>query len=77
MSKFCPVATLEEFNLLDEGEILEGYFDGFHDAPEPSLERSRSYRHGWLNGQVDNGNRDPDEAQEALNLEFERLLHLH
>jgi hypothetical protein len=77
MSEFRAAETVADFNLLDEGEIMEGYFDGFHNAPEPSSQRSRSYWHGWCNGQVDNGSRLPDEAQQALALDFERLARLH
>jgi hypothetical protein len=73
MSEFRPVQTVADFTLLDEGEIMEGYFDGFHNAPEPNSERSRSYWHGWRNGQVDNGSRLPDAAHQALALDFQRV----
>ena len=76
MSEFRAVATLAEFMRLDEGEVLEGYFDGFHDALPPAATRSTAYWHGWRNGQVDNGNRPADAAQQALARDFE-LLGLH
>ncbi len=37
-----------------EREMREGYRDGFNlDNPEPSLNRSASYRHGFANGRDD------------------------
>lgn len=39
--------------MLDD-EMLEGYRDGLiPDNPEPSANRSRSYRHGFANGRDD------------------------
>ena len=35
MAEFAPVTTVADFRRLDEGDILEGYLDGFHGAPEP------------------------------------------
>jgi hypothetical protein len=35
-------------------DMIEGYCDGFNlDCPEPSGNRSRSYRHGFANGRAD------------------------
>jgi hypothetical protein len=35
-------------------EMLEGYLDGLKlDSPEPSSNRSHSYRHGFANGRDD------------------------
>lgn len=35
-------------------EMVEGYLDGFRpDNPEPSANRSASYRHGFANGRDD------------------------
>lgn len=35
-------------------EMVEGYTDGFDlDNPEPSDNRSNSYRHGFANGRAD------------------------
>jgi len=34
--------------------MIDGYLDGFDlSCPEPSSNRSRSYRHGFLNGRDD------------------------
>jgi hypothetical protein len=39
-----------------EGEMVQGFMDGYdRDAPEPSENRSRSYRHGFANGRRDIG----------------------
>ncbi|WP_076866144.1 hypothetical protein [Bradyrhizobium mercantei] len=36
------------------GEMTEGYLDGRkEDSPEPSANRSQSYRHGFANGRDD------------------------
>ena len=35
-------------------EMIEGFLDGYDlDCPEPSDNRSRSYRHGFANGRDD------------------------
>ena len=35
-------------------EMVQGYLDGLDlDSPEPSLNRSHSYRHGFANGRDD------------------------
>lgn len=37
-------------------EMIEGFRDGYDlDAPEPSANRSASYRHGFANGRRDRG----------------------
>lgn len=61
-----PVETLEELDALDDGEIIEGYFDGRQNAPEPGHNRSKSFWHGWRNGMVDGHHRASDGAQMVL-----------
>ncbi len=73
MSEFALVETVADFRLLDDGEILEGYFDGFHGAPTPGSDRSRAFWHGWRNGRVDAGLAEPDSAQLALERAFGEL----
>jgi hypothetical protein len=73
MPEFAPVETIADFRQLDDGETLEGYFDGFHGSAEPGSDRSRSFWHGWRNGRVDAGLTEPDNAQQALEQEF-RLI---
>src|ERR1700750_3197472 len=55
MAEFKPTKTVTDFKHLDEGEVLEGYFDGFHGGSAPGSDRSRSFWHGWRNGRVDAG----------------------
>jgi hypothetical protein len=55
-------------------EMVEGYLDGLDAAsPEPSENRSRSYRHGFANGRDDLARKPRDcasnliqQAQEAM-----------
>lgn len=47
-------------------EMIEGYLDGFEpSSPEPSDNRSRSYRHGFANGR-DDLSRKPRSSYSAL-----------
>jgi hypothetical protein len=73
MAEYAPVRTVADFRQLDEGDILEGYLDGFHGSPEPGSDRSRAYWHGWRNGRTDAGFAEPDSAQQALAQEFALL----
>ncbi|MCQ8278077.1 hypothetical protein NFI95_06405 [Acetobacteraceae bacterium KSS8] len=73
MTEFLPVATISDFRLLDDGDVLEGYLDGVSAGPEPGSDRSRSYWHGWRNGRVDAGLARPDAAQIALDEAFSGL----
>jgi hypothetical protein len=73
MAEFVPVETIADFRKLDDGEILEGYFDGFHGSPPPGSDRSRSFWHGWRNGRVDAGFAEPDLSQLFLAGEFQSL----
>jgi hypothetical protein len=41
-----PIATLEALDQLNDEEVVEGYFDGRKDEPEPGNNRSLSYWHG-------------------------------
>jgi hypothetical protein len=44
-------------------EMTEGYLDGFSpDSPDPSGNRSASYRHGFLNGRDDLNHKPRDSA---------------
>ncbi len=73
MAEFLFVETVEDFRRLDDGEVLEGYFDGFHAVPAPGSDRSRSYWHGWRNGSIEAGYALPDQAYRALQEAFSRL----
>ena len=73
MAEFPPVETVEDFRRLDDGEVLEGYFDGFHGRPAPGSGHSRSYWHGWRNGSIEAGFALPDHAYRALQEAFLQL----
>jgi hypothetical protein len=47
-----------------QAEMVEGYRDGFSDAdsPEPSSNRSASYRHGFAVGRADRRRKAHDTA---------------
>lgn len=70
MSEFKPVSTLEDLNLQDTDELVAGYRAGLRNLAEPGSDQSRAYWHGWRNGQVDRGNREPDVAQAELARRF-------
>jgi hypothetical protein len=61
-----PVTDLDDLAALDDGEMVEGYTDGFKGEPEPQGNRSRSYWHGWCNGAVDGKHRQSDAAMAIL-----------
>ncbi len=71
MGEFHPVKTVAEFKTLDDGEVLEGYLDGFHAAGTPNSSRSRSYWHGWRNGMIESYRMRPDKAYLRLAAAFE------
>lgn len=77
MAEFTPVDTVEAFHTLDDGEVLEGYMDGFEGAPEPNSARSRSYWHGWRNGMIESGRVPPDDAYITLESAFESIFRLN
>jgi len=50
-------------NRSSNDEMVEGYLDGLNpETPPPSMNRSASYRHGWLNGRDDRNNSPRDTA---------------
>lgn len=72
-----PVRTVSEFRTLDDGEILEGYLDGFSGITDATDGRSRSYLHGWRNGMIESERWPPDDAYDELRRAFEtrRMAH--
>ena len=72
-----PVRTISEFRMLDDGEVLEGYLDGFNGTPIATGVRSRSYLHGWRNGMIESERCPPDDAYIELRNAFEirRVAH--
>ncbi len=77
MAEFQPVRTVDDFRTLDDGEMLEGYLDGFDGQAPPDSTRSRSYWHGWRNGMVDSARCPPDQAYLALGTAFSDKVTLH
>ena len=73
MAEFKSVATVADFQTLDEAEVLLGYLEGFDGQPPPHSGCSRSFYHGWRNGMVDGGHAERDEDQHALAEEFRGL----
>ena len=50
-------------------EMVEGYRDGFDlSAPEPSANRSHSYRHGFANGRDDRSGKPRASYHELMRL---------
>lgn len=58
--------TIADFKTLDDGDILEGYLDGFHGGPSPDSTRSRGYWHGWQNGMIESDRMPPTPAYARL-----------
>ena len=59
---------------MSEQEMLAGYLDGLDlDAPEPSTNRCRSYRHGFANGRDDRAGK-PRALASVLRLQAEQAI---
>jgi hypothetical protein len=44
-------------------EMVQGYLDGLDlTSPPPSMNRSASYQHGWMNGRDDRAKKPRDSA---------------
>ena len=71
------VRTISEFRMLDDGEVLEGYLDGFSGMPIVTGVRSRSYMHGWRNGMIESERWPPDDAYSELQNAFETRRTAH
>lgn len=55
-------------------DMLQGYLDGFDlSSPEPSSNRSHSYRHGFANGRDDRHNKPRASASELRSLAREAM----
>lgn len=72
-----PVRTIADFKQLDDGEVLEGYLDGFGGVPVATGLRSRSYMHGWRNGMIESVRWPPDDAYIELRNAFETRRAAH
>lgn len=57
-----------------EDEMLEGYMDGLDlNSPEPSSNRSHSYRHGFANAR-DDRRHEPRDSAPALRAEADKAI---
>jgi hypothetical protein len=54
-----PVTSITDLARLDDGEMQEGYRDGYEGLPCGD-NRARSYWHGWRNGSQDGKHRSGD-----------------
>lgn len=72
-----PVRTIPDFRMLDDGEVLDGYLDGFDGTSVISGTRSRSYMHGWRNGMIESERWPPDDAYFELRNAFETRRTAH
>lgn len=58
-------------------EMIDGYMDGFDlNSPEPSSNRTDSYRHGFMNGRADKTGITRGMSYEWLVNEAERCITL-
>jgi hypothetical protein len=61
----CKRPSVQQMGVTERqgDEMLEGYLDGMTpNSPEPSGNRSASYRHGFLNGRDDMSHKPRDSA---------------
>lgn len=66
MSEYQPLRTIEEVDLLDMDDCLDGYRYGFAGGAEPGSDKSKSFWHGWRNGKMDRGDIPHDDASGQL-----------
>lgn len=56
-------------------EMVEGFMDGYDlTAPEPSANRSHSYRHGFANGRDDVLHKRPRDTLENITAQAEAAM---
>lgn len=51
--RHAPVTTLADLLALDEAELLAGYMSTQKGDPEPGMNHSRAYHHGWRTRMMD------------------------
>jgi len=66
VSDYIPIKRAVLLDELDDKEVIQGYWDGKNNEPEPQGNRSKSYWHGWRNGMADGGHMEIDGAQSEL-----------
>lgn len=60
-----PITTAEELSKLNSDEMVAGYMAGLKSSPNYT-QRSNSYWHGYMNGQVDCGAMPISDEQRQL-----------
>jgi ribosome modulation factor len=58
-----PARSIGDVDTMDSDAVLRGYRAGLVGGPEP---QDRDEWHGWRNGMVDSGRRQPDENQRRV-----------
>jgi len=76
MAEFDRIVTLRDLANQDPAEMLSGYRAGLNGDPEPGSDKSRGFWHGWLNGMVDSGRREKDQAQAILAARYSEAARL-
>lgn len=69
---YLDLVATQEAALIDRkpanADMIEGYMDGYDlNAPEPSANRSHSYRHGFMVGRAEKTNNRSAAPHEKLN----------
>jgi len=64
------VPNLAAVNALDQAEIIEGYWEGRRNEPEPGGNRSLAHWHGWRCRMSDAYLRAPDDEMMQIAREF-------
>lgn len=73
-SELNPLIFTDPRREIFEKEMMEGYLDGFRpNSPDPSTNRSRSYRHGFANGRDDRA-RNPRTIAAVLRVLAEKAI---
>jgi hypothetical protein len=62
---FIPIRRKALLELLDEGQLVAGYWAGYEGLECPK-NASYSFEHGWRNGACDSKRREIDVAQREL-----------
>lgn len=64
-----PITTVEDMDALDRAELSEGYMGAEKGDPEPGMNHTRSYHHGWRVAMMDKGEmKIPDEHRRVAHL---------
>jgi hypothetical protein len=63
---YAPVTTIEELDLLDDADLMQGYLSAERGDPEPGGNHSRSFHHGWRMRMMDLSEIDVPAKHRAL-----------